>query len=160
MIYDNKNSVVFITSSSSEFQFARLVETPDYVSDEVNIGAIYRFKHGMICNGIYSSSSFNTPQCWDLIIKPNIAHPGRGFLRTHLRTSKTIVPLEVLSYEITYMKTSEIVDTKIGTTKTSTTYTKSKVNIVKALCSGEDIMEIAYIVLSDFIETVVEIKEE
>lgn len=124
---------------SSEFESAVVVPTPDYVLDEIVFGAIYKLLPGSYDMGAFTKDDLTSNNCWHYITN------NWRRRRNNKIINNSFVPLEVISYKVTYKKSY-------------TTHTKNSVfncNLVKVLSTNPDtfMTEILYLVLRDFVES-------
>lgn len=82
---------------------AEVTPTPDYVSDEIVIGAVYKSERVGYNFGPITQREFNSEKCWSIIT--DTRYQARFVSNNRLYCA--FVPLEVLTYKVTFKKTFE-----------------------------------------------------
>lgn len=123
---------------NNSFQSVEVVLTPNYVSEEIVFGAIYKASTEQYHVGIFTKTQIEDNSCWTIITS------GRSDYKRTKNNYKTFVPLEVISYKVAFNKKYE-------------NHNKSSIfniNLVKILATNSDMFltDIVFITLRDFIE--------
>ena len=146
----------YLCSKQTENKFlsAEAIPTPDYVSDEIVIGAVYKSECVGYNFGPITQREFNSEKCWSIIT--DTRYQARFVSNNRLYCA--FVPLEVLTYKITFKKTFEVWkhDRPYGSTDSEIKgkLTVSSQHLVKVLCTSptNTMPEILYIPYREFID--------
>lgn len=133
---------------------AEVTPTPDYVSDEIVIGAVYKSECVGYNFGPITQREFNSEKCWSIIT--DTRYQARFVSNNRLYCA--FVPLEVLTYKITFKKTFEVWkhDRPYGSNEheTQEKLSVSSHHLVKVLCTSptNTMPEILYIPYREFVD--------